>query len=564
MAVLAYIPDDGKPPDEGGNYKPVTDREMLDFLDTLAASVEGSPDGTYCYYSDEYLEREAERRTKEDEERDREAFEEMNEAIKGKTESAKEQAGGNAFLELAPQAVDDHLKFEDASIVPGFLSFVSDVDVYLGLYKATLKAGVYFLKDGEELNDALVYTLTFDADEMIHAGDGLPYEETTDPKTGVTTRVYKDDGEREPLLFSAKIEPIPVNSADVPVEGGGYLTYLEYLAWLTMTTAPDDETRDAVFKSAYRVTSEGTAEKDELLKQTDNKADRRYEPITKLHQNMSNPALYDKLGVALDVAGRGEKKKGKEVNSIVSLECVLDEEDSIEITRQLSDFDITVYGSIATLYETGKPVFTLRELAEQTYGGGRITGQQTETVAKSAELLRRTLLKADISEEIRAHKLIDPETGEPWKHGTINDFLFSATGIELISTNGKKTRGYKFNDMPIGLRYAKAKKQLVSYETKYLDTRSAGSNTERNVVIRGYLLQRIAQAKGGKMSNTIRCEKIYDKAGINKESRTERNRVDKYVTSLMDLWHKQGLFKSYEIVGEGRRRMAKIVVSFAK
>lgn len=468
----------------------------------------------------------------------------------------KRSPNPDLFFEHATKAVDDHIKFEPASIMPGFLMFTCDVDVIVSMYGLKMPAGAYLLKSGEAADTARIYTMMLNAEEIIGLEEKLPYEETTDEERGVTMRAY-DAPDGEPLTVSATIEPVPTRN-------GEFLSYIEFVIWLAMTVAPDDETRDAIFKSAYHVTGETEAKKNDLPRQTDKRVGRHYEPITKLHQNMSNPALYDKLGVALDVAGQGEKKKGKEVNSIVSLECVLDDEEGIEITRQLSDFDITLYGSLATLYEAGKHVFTLRELAEQTYGEGRITKQQTETVEKSAELLRRTLLRADISEEIRAHKLVDPETGEPWEHGKINDFLFSAMAIELISTNGKKTKGYKFNDMPIGLRYAKAKKQIISYETKYLDTRSAGSNTERNVVIRGYLLQRIAQAKGGKMSNTIRCEKIYDKAGINKESRTERNRVDKYVTGLMELWRKQGLFKDYEIVGEGRRRMAKIIVSFAK
>lgn len=473
----------------------------------------------------------------------------MTEETRDKT---TEGAEANAFLELAPKAVDEHIKFEAASIAPGFVTFVSDVDVEIGLYRFRLPAGIYLLKSGEEVNEARVYTMTFNADELLHAGDGLPYEETTDPETGVTMRSYGTP-DSEPITFSATIEPLPTRE-------GEFLTYLEYVAWLTMTVAPDNETRNAIFNSAYHVTSEEEVTPEDIPQQDGKKPKRRYDPVTKLHQNMTNPALYDTLGVALNVAGRGEIKRGKTVETLVSLEYIGD--DGVTLSRVPTEFEQEVYNAVCSVFEAGKTEFTLQEIFELTMGAGRANPEQLERIEDAMEVWRRVKLKADVTQEAKAHKLIDPETGKPWELMEIDDFLLNVMRIRVRNVNGKETMGYKFHDMPMGLRYAKASKKLVSFETKYLDTKSAGSNTERNVVTRGYLLRRIKQAEGGKMSPVIRCETIYNKAGINKESRTERNRLNTYITNLMDLWQEQGLISGYRVIGEGRQKMAKVEVFF--
>jgi hypothetical protein len=454
----------------------------------------------------------------------------------------------NAFIEYGTKAREEHVTYTE-SFVKGFVTFNCDTDVYLGIWDKTLAAGNYFLlasdMTADRSNEALVYMVKFDEEQLLDEAERAGYEEITQDDGSILRAVQNE------VRLNITMEP-------VEVESGRYLTFLEYVAWLAMTVAETDAIRDAIFESAYQVEI-----KEAPHAQTGRKASKRYDPITKLHQNMSNPALYGEAGVALDVAGRGEKKKGKEVNTLVSLEYIAsDDGDALMLSRELTDFDLEVYSAIGSLYENGKREVTLREIAEHTLGDSKLTPKQLDSVMESVEVLRRTLLTADVTQEAKAHGLVDPETGKPWEQMKISDFLFNAIRIDMRSTNGKITTGYSFHAIPIGLKYAKASKKVIAYDAKYLDTKSAGSNTERNVVIRGYLLRRITQAKGGKMSNTIRCETIYDKAGINKDRPTERNRVDKYVTKLLGVWEEKGLFKSYEIAGEGRRRMAKIIVSF--
>lgn len=457
------------------------------------------------------------------------------------------------FVEYTRKAREEHVQMEQA-FIPGYISFTSDVDVKVDIYRKTFDKNCILMFDGRvDINDAYLYLVNLDG---LQDTLNKFHDDVESGKIETETFVNEETGE----IRKSSVAPINLNIEleRVDMGDGKGITAIEYLVWLAITTTEDEETKRRIFESAYQV------EEKDGLEQATRRASKRYDPITKLHQNMSNPALYEEAGVLLDVAGRGEKKKGKEVNTLVSLEVIDDDGESVALSRRLSDFDIEVYNAIASLYEDGKRAITLREIAELTIGESSITSQQIDSVAESVEILRRTLLTADVTQEAKAHKLTDPETGEPWAEMRINDFLFNAVRIDMKSTNGKVTTGYKTHSMPVGLKYAKASKQIVSYDAKYLATRSAGSNTERNIVVKNYLLRRIAQAKGGKMSNTIRYEKIYDKAGINKENRVERSRINKYVSKLMELWQSQGLFKSFKIVGEGRRSIAKIVISFDK
>ena len=451
----------------------------------------------------------------------------------------------DAFIKYGTKAREEHITYED-SFVPGFVTFNCDVDVHLKIWGKTLHAGNYFLLADDMRNantqNAYVYMVTFDADQMLDEAERAGYDEIT-RDDGTIVRMIKNE-----TSLNLTMEPIEI-------EQGHYLTFIEFIAWLAMTVAESDEIRDAIFNAAYTVEV-----KDGAAKQTSRKASRRYDPVTKLHQSLTDPEIYD-AQLAIDVAGRGEKKKGKQVDTFVSLEYVGDD-DSLTLTREISEFDIQVYNAVCSLWEAEKDEFTLQEIFEMTIGKGKAKQQQLDRLSESVERFRRTRMMADVTQEAKAHGLIDPETGEPWAEMKIDDYLLNALRIQMRGTNGKITTGYRLHSTPVLLRYAKASKQIVSYPRKYLDTKSAGSNTERNVVIRGYLLQRIAQAKHGKMSNTIRCETIYDKAGIDKQNRVERGRVDKYVTGLLDLWIKQGMIKGYEAVSEGRRRMSKIVVTF--
>jgi len=463
----------------------------------------------------------------------------------------------NAFLELAPKAVDEHLKFDSNSFVPGFLSFVSDTDVHVGLYRIKLPAGVYFLKGGDEITEARIYTLTFDADELVHLGDNLPYEETTD-ENGMTTRAYKaPDDNREPLSFSAKIEPIPTKD-------GEYLTYLEYAAWLAIEVAPDQETRNAIFNSAYHVTREEEATRDEPPKQDGGKPTWRHDPVTKLAQSLSNPALYGEFGtISLDVAGKADRKKKREVLTAVALEYIGDDED-VKLSRPVSEFDLQVLNGYIAQVAAGRSMFTATDVFEAVTGSSKPTKKQAQEITESIDRMRFNKLTVDMTQEAEAHHLVDPETGKPWKNWKVETMLVPADKITMTSTNGRVVEGYVSTREPVVYTHARMTNQIVSYPLRYLDTRDAGSNTQQNLIIRAYLLKRILQAqKNPRMKPTVKYSTIYEKTGVDKSNKTVRKRANDYIEALLRIWVEMGLISKYTIEKEARQ-ISKVTFEFPK
>ena len=461
-----------------------------------------------------------------------------------------EQGEGNAFLELAPIAVNEHVDFETNSIVPGFVSFKCDTDVYLGLYRFTLNAGVYFLQGGEEITQARIYMMTFDEEELAHVGDGLPYEETTDDN-GNTMRTYRD-----PVSFSAKLEPIPTKD-------GEFLTYLEYAAWLAMTVAPDDATRDAIFKSAYNVPSEDDTQGDELPKQDGDKPMWRHDPITKLAQNLSNPDIYDELGILLNVSGKADRIKKRTVQTAVSLQYIGDDDD-VTLSRPISEFDLLVFEGCISQIAAGRTMFTATDVFESATGGKNPSKKQLNEFTESIDRMRFNKLTIDMTQEAEAHNLVDPETGEPWKSWKVETLLLPADKITMKSPNGRTVEGYVSTKEPVVFTHARMTKQMVSYPKHYLETKDAGSNTPTNLIIRSYLLKRILQAqKNPRMKPTIKYSTIYEKAGVDKNNRTVRKRANDYIEGLLKIWVEMKLISGYKIETENRQ-ISKVTVTFPK
>lgn len=548
MGIVSYSPD-SEP--SGGNWETVTDSEIIKLLDSMAEQIDGAPDGRYTYYSDNYLKREAEKRTEADEQRDREAFDDMNEAVKDEAGKTGQEGEHNAFLELAPKAVDEHIKFESNSIVPGFLSFVSDVDVHLGLYKFTLHAGVYFLQSGEEVTEARIYTLTFDADELLHVGDGLPYEETTDEKTGVTTRAYKapEGEESAPISFSAKMEPIPTRD-------GEYLTYLEYVAWLAMAVAPDPETRDAIFNSAYHVTHEETVERDEDLPRQDTARPRkRQDPKTKISRLIGipekNAELYKEMGAPLTVAGKLDRKRGVDVEQVVAIEYMGADGIVAEGREQLTQLDRQVHNAIISHFVAGNRNISLVQICELVYGHNKPTDEQKREVEECIERQMWTRISIDMSEEIQKHKLKHPELLNA--EGGMAGQMLAIRKLWVRAPNGRKIIAYQLMGEPILYTHAQVTGQILTYSTKLLQAPKGAKNTEKTMAIRQTLLEEISRAKAGKRSKFVRYDTLYEESGQIPNGRTERNRQNNYVRGFLDRLITAGEIQAWEERKEGRK-----------
>lgn len=461
----------------------------------------------------------------------------------------------NAFVEYGIKAREEHVKFIE-SVLPGFVAFELDIDVSLSFWKKTMHAGTYFLladdmTDGEKMQLAPIYTVNIDPVQLMEEAERAGYEETV-LEDGTTVRSVTDN-----VSMNFKVEPIEV-------EEGRRLAFFEMLAWLAMTVAETDEIRKDIFSAAYHVEKKSADATEGLPKQDEVKPSWRHDPITKLAQSLSDPALYGEFGTTqLNVAWPNEKKKDADVLTAVALEYIGDDKD-IKLSRPVSEFDILVLNGYIAQVAGGRSMFTAADVYEAVTGGGTPNKKQLAEYTESIDRMRFNKLTVDMTQEAEAHNLVDPETGKPWKSWKVETMLLPADKITMQAANGRIVEGYVSTREPVVYTHARMTNQIVSYPMKYLDTRDAGSNTKQNNIIKTYLLRRILQARDNpRMRPTIKYSTVYEKADINSGNKTTRKRVNDYIESLMKEWVKMGLIKGYTIGKEGRQ-IAKVTVTFPK
>lgn len=135
------------------------------------------------------------------------------------------------WLYYLAEARKEHLHVFDSAPFPNFVEFSSDTDIYLGdIYGETTipAARSLFMQPSDDLEKQIVYTARLDnADEVL----GIPTEPTD------------DTGE---LRFV--MEPAAISTID-----GTPITFPELLLWLALNVAPDDDTRNYLFKRGYNI-----------------------------------------------------------------------------------------------------------------------------------------------------------------------------------------------------------------------------------------------------------------------------------------------------------------------
>ena len=455
----------------------------------------------------------------------------------------------NAFIEYGTKAREEHVTYTE-SFVPGFVTFNCDVDVYLGIWDKTLAAGNYFLRaedmTAEKSNDALVYLVSFDADQLRDEAERAGFEEIVQDDGTIVRKVQNE------VSLNITMEP-------VEVERGHYLTFLEYVAWLAMTVAETDEIRQAIFDTAYTVEV-----REETPKQDGKRPRDRHDPVTKLAQNLTNPLIYGEFGsFALNVAWPADKKKKRQVETAVSLEYIGDDKD-IKLARPISEFDVLVLNGYIAQITAGRTMFTASDVFEAVTGSRNPTKKQLTEYTESLDRMRFNRLNIDMTQEAKAHDLVDPETGEPWKSWKVETMLVPADKITMTSSNGRTVEGYVSTKEPVVYTHARMTNQIVTYPIRYLDTKKAGSNTPQNTIIKNYLMKRIRQAQENpRMSRTILYSTIYAEANVNASNKTVRKRTNDYIEELMKIWIDMGLISGYAIEKENRK-ISKLTISFDK
>lgn len=275
------------------------------------------------------------------------------------------------------------------------------------------------------------------------------------------------------------------------------------------------------------------------------RADNYLLPTNKVQANVPEIPLNTRTGVNV---GKGKKKAITDI----TLSVMDDENVSILGRTKPSKFDMAILNGVTSLIESGNAYIT-PDMAYRAMAGmtdNDLTPAQKKKAEQSIDKLRRTTIKINA-------------TAEAQQRGYEGEWIFEsqilkADKVENRKINGQRVTAYVFDHdqqgavkRPILYEYAKISKQILSVKTDIL--RLPVNTTERNIVLRDYLLRRINWIKGGNENKKVSYETIYKEVGIGEsQNKTEKKRVRDATEAILGEWVRKGFITGYTTYKKGK------------
>ena len=196
-----------------------------------------------------------------------------------------------------------------------------------------------------------------------------------------------------------------------------------------------------------------------------------------------------------------------------------------------------------------------------------ITAQKIARLKESVEKLRLILITIDCTNELRARKLI--EKNETAKY---RSYFLPVSSVEIQSGNQTVVEGYRLLELPALYAYAERIKQMISVPIELLaSTGGFLPDTDENVILKRYLLKRIARMKKEKATvysrriryewydrKTQREKGMFAELGYREEDFASRSswlnkraKVHKAVKQILDAFRQAGYIAGYSETREG-------------
>lgn len=399
-----------------------------------------------------------------------------------------------------------------------------DVDIHFqtdeGTFTGTVRAAHYFLSQGKLPGQYNVNEPKSILDAVVHF---LNFKPSEIEKLETTKEIR---GEFLPL----KLEKRP----DKPV------TYEELIMWLTIAEL------DTIRKA--KADSREVTPMQDILPVVSH-----VHGISKVSDKL--PELAVGAAYNLDMAGKNERNQ---VFTRISL--TYDDDETMTTSKPIESFDQMVHDAIVTLWCAGNQLFTTLQVYRAMTGANKKAKPGKKIIAdieESIEKQRRVMVYLDYSAEARGRELeFEGEKVTSFKHDA---HMLDIERTEMVTNSGNVTTGWKLNAAPIIYRHDMTTKQITSYPQKLLTATSGTmSNTKRNMLIRTYLLQRIARMGKGS-AHKIRYESLIAKVAqgesvnnIRHMNKEIRDAAKAYLAVLKNEGHIGG-WREYVNDEDGRR-----------
>lgn len=193
-------------------------------------------------------------------------------------------------------------------------------------------------------------------------------------------------------------------------------------------------------------------------------------------------------------------------------------------------------------------------------GDSKPSINQLARIMKSVNKLMTTIVSSDISEVCENLNYND---GTPLK--------FSANLIYAkyitATINGQETTIIELMEEPILFKIArlkgkKGRGQLLTYDAAFLDVPNQ-KNTEMNVALKNYSMQRIQEIILHQMTPTLTFNDIFDKCRITQKSKKNKFDARQTIITFLEHLREVGVIDSFELIKHGNS-FDKITFTYSK
>lgn len=216
----------------------------------------------------------------------------------------------------------------------------------------------------------------------------------------------------------------------------------------------------------------------------------------------------------------------------------------VSISSPMTPYDREVHNAVASLWASKRRAITVRQVYNAMTGAqGSPSPKAAARIEESLDKQRHAFVTIDFSAELRGQ---DGEvdgvrfTAEQCRR---ESHMLNADKTTVVTADGREVVGYSIVQEPVLYWHDRRTHQLVSYPQALLEaTSTVARNTDTNLLMRSYLIQRIRTMarRGSRLTNRIRYEAVYRAAGRESPSRTEVNRMNVTIRAYLDVFVAEG------------------------
>jgi hypothetical protein len=217
----------------------------------------------------------------------------------------------------------------------------------------------------------------------------------------------------------------------------------------------------------------------------------------------------------------------------------------ITLSQQVTQFDMAVMDAAYTIMCSGQMILTAEWIAKVLSGNTKqkVTQQKLAAIRKSIDKLRCIHIKIDCKDEMNTRR----DTKDKVKKYVYESYLLPLDKIEAIyQSNGAEIIAYPVLRKPALYTYAELVHQIIDVPAELLDTQEYYSDTDDAILIKRYVIKRVAQIINEK--NNLHNNRISYLWYESKEAKGLYVELGYIPDDSNDIWRKKTKFMINKIV----------------